>query len=865
MAGYGSTQVNVGTMVDPIAGISRALTNLSQMYANQSDREQQRKSDEAALKLKNAQEARLQKSFDNAEADRLAEINFNKWGMSDAAKNFVFDTSTMNKDVLKHQNALRSAVEKEQEEFRNSLLTGNVSTDQFNKNLLRSNIASTEATKASATRASALKRALGELGTLKGSERTDKINEYVNSMYKDRFDALDSDIKTGTHLSNAERSRAILNSLDPEMVSRLPFERVMEAVKNRAGGFKVDDLAASEAARAAKIDEASKYNINNAVKMFNSQKGNKNSTNYTSKDLDKYVEYMGNIDIGPWDSSNARKAGLKLLEAGHHPSAIVSVIEGNINRGVNDTFFDPDDKDKFRILATQSDTLSKQLGVGSDGQTVVTPGTFKAEPIRSIDDIRKMRMRYTTNKRFADFAPKEVASKDTTQPTVSSNLVDNIPDGVSREVLNNVSNSYIKDGAFNPTKDAIMKAVSTQDKYRSDINKKVQDYINLPPAEKARAYDLLPEDIKEAVKSESEKRSLSHRIGRFYGPLSDTPKQEYDIDHLSVGDATPNRNNTDLRTLLSKVVPRSKFTDGIGRSVGVTVANLVNTSKENTTAMQRNLDNYLMDNNAQEKILNADIRRKADIARNMINSGISVDNVPAAYVSALEVENTPKHQSGIGTKESRNQAITADQEKMTRNLGLSEDLRNKANSIPKIQEDGVIHRNGIYGDRNILLNPNKPVDTGMTPTMKKASKAANFIDMIATAESSNNSKAVNGQYLGKYQMGNMALQDAGYKDSKGNWTGKNGVTNKQEYLDNEKAQTEAFNIFTNRNVRTLNNLGAMNYVGKVFKGVPVTAKGLMAAAHLVGATAVANMLKTGIVPSDGNGTKALAYLQMGSR
>lgn len=806
--------VNVGSIINPTEGISRSLTNLSQMYANQSDREQQRKSDEAALKLKNAQEARLQKSFDNAEADRLAEINFNKWGMSDAAKNFVFDTSTMNKDVLKHQDALRSAVEKEQEEFRNSLLTGDVSTDQFKENLLMSRIAPTEATKASTTRALALKRALGELGTLEGSERTDRVNEYVNSMYKDRFDAIDSDIKTGTHLSNAERSRAILNSLDPEMVSRLPFERVMEAVKNRAGGFKVDDLAASEAARAAKIDEASKYNIDNAVKMFNSQKGNKNSTNYTSKDLDKYVEYMGNINIGPWDSSNARKAGLKLLEAGHHPSAIVSVIEGNINRGVNDTFFDPDDKDKFSILATQSDTLSRQLGVGSDGQTVVTPGTFKSEPIRSIDDIRKMRMRYTTNKRFADFAPKEVAAETTTQFNTASNFAGSIPEGISRNVLGNIYNSSIKNGEFNPAKDAILKAVSESDKYKADIDKKFQEYVNLPPAEKPRAYSLLPASVKETV--------IKYNNRPFF---SDAPKQGYDIAPLLVGDTNQN-------------VPRTG--NPIDRLSNTLTENIRNSRKSRiyTEKLREASKPSWVKGNAQNQGL-------SKVYENAQNPAVAVPDRGESLPSSIDIE--------------------AAKSRMGRALSYNDSIRNKANSIPKIQEDDVIHRNGIYGDRNILLNPNKPVDTGMTPTMKKASKAANFIDMIATAESSNNSKAVNGQYLGKYQMGNMALQDAGYKDSKGNWTGKNGIDNKQDYLNNEKVQKEAFSILTNRNSKTLNSLGAMDYVGKVFKGVPVTTKGLMAAAHLVGATAVANMLKTGKVPSDSNGTKALAYLQMGSR
>lgn len=156
------------------------------------------------------------------------------------------------------------------------------------------------------------------------------------------------------------------------------------------------------------------------------------------------------------------------------------------------------------------------------------------------------------------------------------------------------------------------------------------------------------------------------------------------------------------------------------------------------------------------------------------------------------------------------------------------------------------------------------VAVAMTPTMKEASSKGSYTDMISFAESSGKSTATNGQYLGKFQMGDMALQDAGYKNSSGGWTGKNGVKSKDDYLENVDAQDDAFKTYSTRNDKALKSKGLTSKVGTVFKGVTITEKGLKAAAHLVGVEGLVKMFETGIVPEDGNGTKALSYLQMGA-
>ena len=62
-------------------------------------------------------------------------------------------------------------------------------------------------------------------------------------------------------------------------------------------------------------------------------------------------------------------------------------------------------------------------------------------------------------------------------------------------------------------------------------------------------------------------------------------------------------------------------------------------------------------------------------------------------------------------------------------------------------------------------------------------------------ESSDNYSAKNKYgYLGRYQMGPSALQDAGFKDKNGNWTKlakSYGVTSEKTFLNNKEAQNAA--------------------------------------------------------------------------
>lgn len=107
-------------------------------------------------------------------------------------------------------------------------------------------------------------------------------------------------------------------------------------------------------------------------------------------------------------------------------------------------------------------------------------------------------------------------------------------------------------------------------------------------------------------------------------------------------------------------------------------------------------------------------------------------------------------------------------------------------------------------------------------------------------------------YLGLYQMGEKAMVDAGYYKPKkeynnrweGEFTGKDGVYSKEDFLNNPLAQENAQRIYKQKQWKYLKNLGADKYVGQTVGGVKITESGLLAGAHLWGQDGVMDYLKS---------------------
>ncbi|MBD5401413.1 hypothetical protein HDR58_01245 [bacterium] len=148
-----------------------------------------------------------------------------------------------------------------------------------------------------------------------------------------------------------------------------------------------------------------------------------------------------------------------------------------------------------------------------------------------------------------------------------------------------------------------------------------------------------------------------------------------------------------------------------------------------------------------------------------------------------------------------------------------------------------------------------------------------FYNDLGVRESGGNYSSINKYgYLGKYQMGEAAMVDAGYykktsriynNDWTGQFTGKDGIYNVQDFLNNKQSQENAQKTFKQAQWNQLKAIGADKYIGKEINGVKITQSGLLAAAHLKGPGAVKEYLQSNgkNIPKDAFGTSVESYMK----
>ena len=149
-----------------------------------------------------------------------------------------------------------------------------------------------------------------------------------------------------------------------------------------------------------------------------------------------------------------------------------------------------------------------------------------------------------------------------------------------------------------------------------------------------------------------------------------------------------------------------------------------------------------------------------------------------------------------------------------------------------------------------------------------------FLNDLGTRESGGNYKAFNKYgYAGKYQMGEMALVDAGYyykpskkynNDWSGIFTGKDNIKTINDFLNSPVAQENAQMVYKRKQWIYLKAVGADKYIGKKINGYAITQSGLLAGAHLKGAGCVIKYLKSDgkIIEKDAFGTSVESYIKM---
>ena len=221
----------------------------------------------------------------------------------------------------------------------------------------------------------------------------------------------------------------------------------------------------------------------------------------------------------------------------------------------------------------------------------------------------------------------------------------------------------------------------------------------------------------------------------------------------------------------------------------------------------------------------------------------------------------------------------------TSNACLSQALAesNATNSQRDTNNRVVLNPNGVA-----LPNNPQPVDATTTssnaisltlPPLNQ-SQIQSYMDAIGFKESSStgttqNYGTVNSfGYVGKYQIGAEALQTIGYlktpvparsltnaeMSNAANWTGKNGITNLEDFKQNKNnAQERA--MYEN----TVSNYSILRSKSVIDAEMPADqVAGYLGAAHLTGWTG-ARDLKQGKNTADGVGTQASTWWEAGAR
>jgi len=182
----------------------------------------------------------------------------------------------------------------------------------------------------------------------------------------------------------------------------------------------------------------------------------------------------------------------------------------------------------------------------------------------------------------------------------------------------------------------------------------------------------------------------------------------------------------------------------------------------------------------------------------------------------------------------------------------------------------------------LAATPHSAVKNNHSKNFKNSVKSAqkniknkynSYFNKLAEKESGGRYNVVNRYgYLGKYQMGEMALIQAGLykKDRKninnkwdGEWTDKAKefkVYNKDDFLLNKEIQEYAVREYTKENWRLVKHFKLHKYIGEKKDGIMITHAGILAGTHLVGIGGLKNYLERDIITKDGNGVHITAYL-----
>ncbi len=195
-----------------------------------------------------------------------------------------------------------------------------------------------------------------------------------------------------------------------------------------------------------------------------------------------------------------------------------------------------------------------------------------------------------------------------------------------------------------------------------------------------------------------------------------------------------------------------------------------------------------------------------------------------------------------------------------------EKRNSKSTNILKIFLIGIMLNIGIFIAQEYKEDDLLSASADFTKEEKE------FMDALGHRESSDNYQKISKYgYLGRYQFGEAALEELGYfKKTKkywgpknhwvGEWTGKNNIFSKEDFLNSHLVQDIAAKELFLINWRYIRHKGLHDFIGKEVQGIKITKSGLIAGVHLLGVGGLYDFLIHQKQVKDGLGTEIQEYL-----
>lgn len=249
-------------------------------------------------------------------------------------------------------------------------------------------------------RGSRLESLLAQLGSIEDpAKKNEIITSAIDGLYKPQLSRIQNIIASGDALTKREKGKAYSSRLSDKTRETLTLDEIGTLVGSMNTADSREMLLATEAARVASENQASKDNIAGVKSYFTALGGNsksKGSFNRSSASIASAIDQISKLEIGRFDTDKAKTALTNMLEDGEiDPKIAASVIAFSIDKGLLDNSIDGVGTEGFTEMKEMARTLSNPKGyTGKGKRPVPTLEQFQytAASPKSITDLMRSRV-----------------------------------------------------------------------------------------------------------------------------------------------------------------------------------------------------------------------------------------------------------------------------------------------------------------------------------------------------------------------------------------------------------------------------------------------------------------------------------------